>query len=142
MKQLAPSEIKEIAEEMDCGMRCFHNKKSNKTLFLPAELDFEFEFDDETEFWQDEIEELKNNKSDYTEIEKPNSNDSFKMMEEFASSDKIDSELKENLLQILQLKKPFANFKNLIDNSDFREEWFAFKSNWMQNWVKNQLDID
>jgi trans-aconitate methyltransferase len=139
MKQLAPSVIKEIAEQMDCGLRCFRNKQSNNLVFLPAELDYE---NDEDEYWQNEIDELANNNADYTEIEKPDSNNSFKIMEEFANSNLIDSKLKDNLLQILQLKKPFANFKNLIDNSDFREEWFAFKSNWMQNWVKNQLDID
>jgi hypothetical protein len=38
------------------------------------------------------------------------------------------------------MRKPFANFKMCIDASDYREDWFSFKNNWMQKWVKDQLD--
>lgn len=137
MKPLSQSDIKEIAEQMDCGMRCFCNTKTNKLLFLPADLEFE---DDAAQFWQDEIEELDSQPLIYQEIERPESHDSFKMMREFANSDFIDKSFQEKLSNILEMRKPFANFKICIDTSHYREDWFSFKNNWMQNWVKDQLD--
>jgi hypothetical protein len=137
MKLLSQSDIKEIAEQMDCGMRCFCKTNTSKLLFLPADLEFE---DDAAQFWQDEIEELKNQPLNYLEIERPESYDSFKMMREFANSAFVDKRFQEKLSNILEMRKTFANFKICIDTSDYREDWFTFKNNWMQNWVKDQLD--
>ena len=139
MKPLTQSEIKEIVEQMDCGMQCYRNIKTNKLLFFPADLDFDSDF---AEFWQDEIDELENEFGDYQEIEKPESHDSFRSMEEFASSNIIDEKFKDKLSTVLQQKKPFANFKICIDNSVYREEWFSFKNNWMQKRIKDQLETD
>lgn len=136
MNPLKQSEIKEIAEQMDCGMRCFCSTKTNKLLFLPADLEFE---DEAAQFWQDEINELNSQPLVYQEIEKPESYDSFKMMQEFANSAFIDRRFQEKLSTILERRKPFANFKMCIDTSDYREDWFSFKNNWMQKWVKDQL---
>jgi hypothetical protein len=140
MKSLSSSEIKEIAEQMDCGMRCYHNIKTNKLVFFPADLEFDDDY--AAEFFQDDINELQNNADDYHEIEKPESRDSFQIMEDFANSAQIDERFRVKLQTVLELKKPFANFKTCIDNSDYREDWFSFKSNWMQKWVKDQIELD
>jgi len=52
MKPLNQLEMKEIAEQIDCGMRCFHNSKTDKLLHFPADLDSD---SDTTELWQAEI---------------------------------------------------------------------------------------
>lgn len=140
MKILSESQIKEIAGQMDCGMRCYHNTKTNKLLFFPVELDFEDE--DNAEFWQEDIEELENEATNYLEVEKPESHDSFSMMQEFANSTSLDTKFQDKLITVLEMRKPFANFKTCIDNSDYREDWFRFKSNWMQKWVKDQLKMN
>jgi hypothetical protein len=64
------------------------------------------------------------------------------MMREFANSDLIGKKFQEKLLIVLELKKPFANFKISIDNSDFIEEWYSFKNIWMQKWIKDELESD
>ena len=55
--------------------------------------------------------------------------------------DYIDSKsLKIRLLQALEGRKPFANFKLQIDNSGtYREIWFEFKRNWMNEFVSEKL---
>lgn len=115
----------------------FLQHQYQQAIVLPADLEFE---DDAAQFWQDEIEELKNQPLNYLEIERPESYDSFKMMREFANSAFVDKRFQEKLSNILEMRKTFANFKICIDTSDYREDWFTFKNNWMQNWVKDQLD--
>jgi hypothetical protein len=139
MTPLNQSEIKEIADQMDCSMRCYRNIKTNKLLFFPDALDFD---DDPDDFWKEEIDELENHIDNYREIHKPESRESFKMMREFANSDLIGKKFQEKLLIVLELKKPFANFKISIDNSDFIEEWYSFKNIWMQKWIKDELESD
>jgi len=38
-----------------------------------------------------------------------------------------NDEFEIKLDQALNRRKPFQKFKNLIDNSEYREQWFEFK---------------
>ncbi len=51
-----------------------------------------------------------------------------------------DPKFKMELENILQRKKPFQNFKDTIDNSDFRQEWFDFKKLELEKIVETQLN--
>lgn len=62
----------------------------------------------------------------YIRIQKMNSNQSFRVMEAFLENIKSES-LREKLDNALRVSKPFRNFKYLIDNSDYRQNWFDFK---------------
>ena len=37
-------------------------------------------------------------------------------------------------------KKPFQNFKSVIDNSNFRKNWFEFKQNQLERIVEKRLN--
>jgi hypothetical protein len=50
-----------------------------------------------------------------------------------------DGTLKSELEDTLQRRKSFQNFKHLIDNSDYRETWFAFKQNELEKLVGEQF---
>ena len=39
----------------------------------------------------------------------------------------------------LQWKKPFANFNNLIHNSDYLEDWYTFKQQKLMEYVREGL---
>lgn len=67
-----------------------------------------------------------------------NSNQSFRVMEAFLENIKSES-LREKLDNALRVSKPFRNFKYLIDNSDYRQNWFDFKFTKNLLWVKNQI---
>ena len=56
-------------------------------------------------------------------------------MERF--TDQIDSILfREKAENILSRPKPFWNFKNLIEQSEFRQVWFDFRLNENMEWLK------
>lgn len=81
MLTLTEEEIEEIAEQLDCGIRSFWHKTTRELLFVP-DID-ENPFID-IEFFEDDFEKLNQNLDDYIEIRKPNSSDSFRIMDGFA----------------------------------------------------------
>jgi hypothetical protein len=132
-------QIKQIAEEMDCGMRCFFNIKTGevKTVLNPDDC-----YDDVDGFWAKELEEIENDGDNYYEFFSPESRDSFNIMAEFTSSVK-DPSLQSKLAASLRGPKPFRNFKAMVDQAGkYRDEWFAFKNRWYIEWVKAQIEND
>ena len=56
MKELRTEDIKEIAEQLDCGFRAFLHKTTGQMLFIPNEYELpDIEFD----AWKEELELLK-----------------------------------------------------------------------------------
>lgn len=146
MLLLSTDKIKEIAEMLDCGFNCYLNKKSKETIFLTEEQNYfddfeEGEFDHEFEEpWDADRKAIYENFPDYLKVEKMESSESFAIMEGFA--EEVDSvNLQKRLFYALGQQKPFSKFKYIIDDSgDYREQWFAFKSEKIQEWVKEQID--
>jgi hypothetical protein len=136
---LTMDQIKEIAEQLDCGFSCFINKKTREMIFLYGDEDNFFTTEEDA--WADERKKIRKKPGDYLEVEKMESRDSFRVMEGFAET--VDSvKLRQDLMQVLNQKKPFSKFKYVIDCSgEYREKWFAFKAERMQEWVKEQVDM-
>jgi len=130
--------ISEIAQELNCGNDCYYNSKTNELITIP---NFE-EILDEDEFQETfgaELKKVKEKKTEFIKIEVLESFESFKIMERFISQiskKKLQTELE----NILERKKPFQNFKNRIDNSDFRQNWFDFKLNELGKIVAKELE--
>jgi len=130
--------IKEIAEQLDCGFRAYIHKTTGQLLFLP---DFDNNIYAAEDEWQEELDQLENNFHDFNEIDKWSSRESFEMMTDFAMELTENRNLQNRLLDSLEKKKPFSQFKFIIDNSgDYRQLWFDFKANWQQAFVSRQLD--
>ncbi len=130
--------IKEIAQELDCGNDCYYNSKTGEIIAIP---NFSNLSDEEAfmECFGAVLKKVKKNKTDIIKIEVLESFESFKIMERFV--DQIsDSQIKSELENILKNKKPFQNFKNRIDNSDKRQEWFDFKQKELEKIVETQLN--
>ena len=130
--------INEIAQELDCGNDCYYNSKTGEIIAIPnfSNISDEDEFQ---ECFKADLKKVKKNKADLIKIEILESFESFKIMERFI--DQIpDEEFKTDLENILQRKKPFQNFKNAIDNSDFRQKWFDFKKIELEKIVETQLN--
>jgi antirestriction protein ArdC len=138
MDNIKQNIVKEIAQELDCGNDCYYNPKTDEIITIPNFSNFA----DEEEFrecFKSELKTVKKNKADLIKIEVLESFESFKIMEQFI--DQItDAEFKTELENIIQKKKPFQNFKNSIDNSDFRQEWFDFKKIELEKIVETQLN--
>ena len=133
--KLTANQINSIAQELEVGMKVFINKK---TLEFRSILDYEDMAD--SELWDEEIEKIEREWTDYIVIAKMDSYYAFKIMEGFL--DEInDINFKEDLARILNRRSPFANFKVLIESSKFRKTWFEYRTKRYEQYVKEQLDI-
>jgi len=113
MVSLTQDQIKQIAEELDCGMRCYVNKEKGEIVSV---MDFESWQTDNRGPWEDVLNELEENWDKYLEIERMESYESFKITAGFAES--VDNrELRDSLINAFNRKHPFQNFKWIIDNS-------------------------
>jgi len=134
---LTKEQITEIADQLDCGNRSFVNRRSGLLLFTP---DFDNGYADK-EFYAVELEELENNFSDYIEIERPNSINSFEIMANFTDQISGNNKLKDEMTKALNNKKPFREFKFVIDNSGVhRQQWFDFKNTQLKQWVIDKFN--
>ena len=131
-----------IAGSIDAGLVCFLNTNTLQIDELPKEL-----VASPAMYKMETGMSIKDFKPKYTRwkkyitIEPLESNESFKIMEKFV--DQLDnSKLRKRLVYALNNRKPFANFKNIIDNSDIRQDWFDFKDEKLQEYVKSMIEIN
>ena len=75
MLHLTKEQINEIAEELDCGLRCFVHKATGVFKSMPKEEDMEFM---ELESWDEDIQELEENWTDYLEFDRMPSGEAFR----------------------------------------------------------------
>lgn len=118
--------MKKIAESIDCGLVCFFNPDTLEIEEVPLEfINDPEEYESITgEAWDETFKHAGWEKC--ITVNPPESFESFKIMEQFI--DEIeDNNLQSRLVHALRNRKPFANFKNIIENSKYREAWFSFK---------------
>jgi hypothetical protein len=130
-------QINEVAQELEAGMKVYINKE---TLEIKPILDWEDSYGD-TEIRDEEMEEIEKNWFNYQVVEKMESWEAFKIMEEFAEL-VDDKELSNELIKILSRKSPFANFKAEVEASPYRQNWFDFRLGRYEDYVKEQLESE
>ncbi len=137
--KLTEKQIEEIADNLDCGMRCFYNLKTGEMKTI---LNFESWIGADEEPWEEESNEIDENWGDYFEFTGFKSHESFQLMVDFAEN-VDDRRLQNKLINVLSKPKPFQNFKWQIDNSgDYRQQWFDFKKMRYIQRIKKQIDIN
>ncbi len=131
-----------VAENIDCGLICFVNPETLEMEEIPKAM-----FDDPYEYnlstGMDAENEIFIHKKWETsiEIEPRESSESFKIMELFVD-DLNDQNLKNKLINTLNKRRPFANFKNIVESSNYRNEWFAFKQHQLEIMVWEELEYE
>lgn len=125
MAELTEKLIREIAENLDSGFDCFYHPKSQELIAIP---NFGATSDTELleEAFSEELKRIHQQQGEFLKFEVLESRDSFKIMERFTMQ-LSEGTLKRSLENTLKERKPFRNFKYLIEHSDFREDWFEFK---------------
>lgn len=137
MKLTIPKEkIKEIAEILQLGLRAFYNVETGEIFNLPNE---ENEFFGGYDWYEDTIQKLDQCYDKLIEFEAMDSRESFQIMEDFAEQIS-DQRFQDLTFKALNRPRPFRNFKDLVEYSEYREEWFAFKQTRMNDWVQEQVD--
>ncbi|WP_339701628.1 UPF0158 family protein [Algoriphagus aquimarinus] len=127
-------DIAEIADWLDCGMFCFYHKP---TGVIESHPDPEDPFFD-PEPWEELIEKIESDWNNYKSFEKMDSREGFQVMEDFAHS-LSDFYFREKLLKQLSNRKPFQSFRYMIDESEYRQDWFDFKKKAYIEFVKGQI---
>ncbi|SFE64670.1 UPF0158 family protein [Thermophagus xiamenensis] len=132
--------VKEIAESIDTGFICFLNLDTLETESIPNDEDYLFEFESAAEEFG---EGLKYSEWEHCiKFEPLPSYEAFKIMEDFI--DVVDDDkVRNRLINALNRRKPFANFKNVIDSSQYRQAWFDYKQQQLELrvWDKFQEEI-
>lgn len=138
MLTFTKEQIKEISEQLDCGFRAFYHKQNGELIFVPNEDKFDSM---DTDAWQEEQDKLDANFTDYQEVDAMDSNESFRVMADFAEQI-TDRKLQGELIHALEKKKPFREFKFVIDNSgEYRQHWFDYKNKRQFEWTEEQLNL-
>ncbi len=136
--------VRKTAESLDCGMICFINPDTLEMEDVPKSLLDEYLFVEEDEDGDEADEMLTMNHRKWENcitVEPPKSGVSFRFMEGFVR--KVDNKKLQNQLIIaLNNRRPFANFKNVVEGSSYRKEWFAFKQQKLEEYVWNELSYD
>lgn len=128
--------IAEIAELLDAGPICYFHRPTGAIESLPDPNGPYFE----PEPWQEVIDKVESDWSNYERFEKMSSREGFEVMEDFAHAlAETDPRFRDRLLRILSQRKPFRNFKDLVESSRYREDWFAFKHQAYIEFEKRQL---
>jgi hypothetical protein len=134
--KLGSKEIKAIAQELEAGMKVYLKKE---TLEFKSVLDWDNMND--PEFWDEELDKIENEWTDYIVLTKMESYEAFQVMEAFI--DEVDDPgLKNDLIKILSRKSPFANFKAEVESSSHRQKWFDFRTLKYEEYIKEQLDLE
>lgn len=138
--------VNEIAQYIDMGMFCFLNPTTNELDFIPQEIYYEVNYEDDSEKMKKELNDMHGwevikflDWDKYFSFEPLPSFESFQIMEKFTYLLPDDKPIRSRLLKALRNRKPFANFGRIIDDSDLREQWFEFKQQWLDNLVAKQL---
>jgi hypothetical protein len=73
-------------------------------------------------------------------LEKPESHESFKIMEDFVDEVIPEGKLKEQFWRALTRSHPFRNFNDIVHNCEYREDWFKFKQAALEEYVKKEVE--
>lgn len=126
--------INNIAQFLEMGHICYLNPDTLELEDIPKDLN---NYDEEL-FAEWDLQ--HNNWENVLTIEPLESFESFKIMEGFVFQLQ-DSKEKGYLEDILNRKKPFANFNHFIHNSKYREDWFSYRTKAYENHVRTIIAI-
>ncbi len=127
--------VSEIADLIGGRFVCYLNPDTLEHEYIPESLIDEIYWYDDTEREKMGLDDLKHDSwAKCITFEPLESRESFIHMEQFTEQlpDKIFAN---KLFNALKRKKPFANFKYLVDNSPYRQDWFDFRQQRLEQYV-------
>lgn len=130
--------IRMIADLVDSGEKVWFHVHTHEVLSHPdpGHHSFSSEWDYLVE---DVMDQVFLDYDNYIEIPPPDPSTSYRIMAEFADT-VSDVRFRARLLDALGGKKPFRFFRNAVEESPFREEWFDFLDARMQEYVLARME--
>ncbi|MBN2521309.1 MAG: hypothetical protein JXB17_12425 [Bacteroidales bacterium] len=85
-------------------------------------------------------EDIDNNPENYLYIEPVGSNEAFRLMADFSENIE-DMKLQNKLFQVLNKRRPFANFKNILQYyPEYLQKWYKYRNEYYENLAKEWLE--
>lgn len=139
--KLSDKVAKTIASEINAGMTCYWHIPSGKILSHIGKENWVFLEEAHRQEEKAELKSIKANKKDYIKFEPITSWEQFKIIRGFAMSVE-DTDLQNQIFDILDKPKPHRLFKNLIDHAgDYRQQWFQYEEMRMIEHVQSYASL-
>jgi len=130
--------IKDIAEYCGMGMDVYLHRQTQELIYIPPN-DI-MAITGEANPYDEDLEKVEKNRDQYFKFSPLESRQSFAIMVGFAE-ELPEGKLKDDLFNALHRKRPFANYKYIIDCSDVREDWFRYKDRQYEEYVERMLEM-
>ena len=136
--------INGIAQSINAGLVCYVNMQTMEMIEIYKEMFdvYDLDFEDKEEDEIDEVAKVLKNDLDKIEswdkkleIEPLYSNESYKIMEYFIGDIIPKGSLQEKLYNAINRRKPFANFRYIVDDSEYLQDWYDYKQNYLEKHV-------
>ena len=128
--------IKEIASILDTGEVVFLHRETQEILSYPAPDRSGY---NEFDYLAEEVLAITDAHPEmYIQFDPPDSRESYKIMEGFVEILKGDA-LRARVLDSLNSKKPFRNFRLAIENEGIEDDWYDYKDAYLQMSVRDKL---
>jgi hypothetical protein len=128
--------IKEIAALNDTGEVVFLHRETQEILSYPAPDRSGY---NEYDYLAEEVLAITDAHPEmYIQFDPPDSRESYKIMEGFVEILKGDA-LRARVLDSLNSKKPFRNFRVVIENEGIEDDWYDYKDAYLQMSVRDKL---
>ncbi len=131
--------VAQIADSLLAGFICYFNPDTFEIEDVPEHMiNDPHEFKMLTGETEDSMALKHENWQKCIEFNPMDSHESFNIMKYFI--DEVDNRnLQDRLIYDLNHRKPFANFKYRVENSDYRQQWFNFRQKQWEQYVWNEM---
>ncbi len=135
---ISAGSIKEIADQLESGMKCWYHIPTAEVLWAPDRLK---NWDIDEEIWEEAFNEIDEKIHECIAFDSFDSHEEFRMMADFAENEVDNPRVRDRLIYALNQRKPFMHFKSEIHyNEKYLEAWYAFKRQRYIDNVIEQLD--
>ena len=132
--KLTRKQIEDIADGLTAGLKYFINLDTLEYQYILDNSEYT------EEFWDKETDKIIKGWKNFATIEQMDSKRSYRVMENFVDEVIEDKRFQEELYRVLSNRKPFANFRAVVESSEYREKWFRYRDEQNVNYVKYILE--
>lgn len=131
--------IKEIAELIDCSEVVYLHKETNQILSYPIPGDGAYDSEEFEYLMQQVMDVVDFAPEMYIRFNPLESRESYKIMEAFVETVK-DGQLQGRLQGALTGRKPFRQFRDVVETAGVVYDWYDFRDAYLQMYVRDILD--
>ena len=125
--------LKTVGKDLGKSMICYLNPDTLEVVSIPEDVTLQYVLDDppkdgdpNAHLFHQDMKRIQHEWKDPIVIEPPQSFESFRFMERFASL-AGDRQLRNSLDDALQGHRPFRNFNRVMHGSECLDQWYAFR---------------